>query len=65
MSKQQVNGSGAEFLQVKEVAALARVTVRTVRNWTRSGELKTYRAGRRVLIAREDFERFLGKGRET
>lgn len=48
-----------ELLSIKEVASLARVTVRTVRNWTKSGDLKTYRAGRRVLVSRQDFVRFV------
>ena len=41
-----------EFLTVREVALLLRVTPRTVQTWIKSGKLAVVRAGRRVLVRR-------------
>lgn len=46
------------YLTVKEAAEILRVTPRTVRNWIRDKRLPVVRAGRRVLIAREEVDRF-------
>ena len=53
------------FRTVPEVAALCRVSVRTVRRWIDEGELVVHRLGRRVLIADEDLEAFLAARREV
>jgi excisionase family DNA binding protein len=53
-----------EFLQLDEVADIARVSVSTVRHWIKAGRLPSLRPGRRRLVRREDFERFLITGRQ-
>jgi excisionase family DNA binding protein len=47
------------FMLVEEVAREARVSLSTVHHWLRTGRLKSVRPGRRRMIAREDFERFV------
>ena len=47
------------FLTLEECALEARAAVSTVRYWLRVGKLSRIRPGRRCLVAREDFERFL------
>ena len=47
------------FMLVDEVAREARVSLSTVHHWLRTGRLKSVRPGRRRLIARDDFERFV------
>jgi excisionase family DNA binding protein len=47
------------FMLVHEVAREARVSLSTVRHWLRSGRLRSVRPGRRRMIARSDFERFV------
>jgi excisionase family DNA binding protein len=51
------------FRTVREVAALCRVSGRTVRRWIGEGELTVHRLGRRVLIADEDLQAFLAARR--
>jgi excisionase family DNA binding protein len=51
------------FRTVPEVAALCRVSVRTVRRWIDDGELVVHRLGRRVLVADEDLQAFLAARR--
>jgi excisionase family DNA binding protein len=53
MSEQQ------RFMLVDEVAREARVSLSTVHHWLRTGRLDSTRPGRRRLVAREDFERFV------
>jgi excisionase family DNA binding protein len=50
-----------ELLTVDEVAAVLRVTGQTVRNYLTRGLLPHIKVGRRVRIARSDFERFLSE----
>jgi excisionase family DNA binding protein len=50
-----------ELLTVDEVAAVLRVTGQTVRNYLTRGLLPHVKIGRRVRIARSDFEWFLSE----
>jgi len=54
--------SNEEFLTVAEVAARLRLNDQTVRNWIDQRKLPAFRIGRRVRIARSDFERFVDGG---
>jgi excisionase family DNA binding protein len=47
------------FMLIGEVAREARVSVSSVRHWLQTGKLPFVRPGRRVMVRREDFERFL------
>ena len=49
----------AEFLTVKDAAALLPCSVSAVRKWITAGRLRVVRAGRLVRIRREDLECFL------
>ncbi len=49
----------APYYTVKEAAALARVTDKTVRNWIRSGQLGVRHAGARVLIPAAALKSFI------
>jgi excisionase family DNA binding protein len=44
---------------VEEVAREARVSLSTVHHWLRTGRLRSTRPGKRRLVARKDFERFV------
>jgi len=46
-------------LLVKEVAQYCRVKERTVRNWYTKGGLNAHKAGGRILIHRDDLEKFI------
>jgi excisionase family DNA binding protein len=48
-----------DLLQLIEVARLARVSVSSVRFWIKSGRLASIRPGKRRLVRRAEFERFL------
>lgn len=50
------------FLTIEECAAIARVSVSSVRHWLRTGKLRSVRPARRRLIDRQEFERFLSGG---
>jgi putative molybdopterin biosynthesis protein len=50
------------FLTVAEVADLLKLNQQTVRNWIDRGELPAYRVGRRVRIARADFDAKVSAG---
>ena len=50
------------FLTVAEIAAPFKVNPMTVRNRISTGELPAMRVGRRVQIARADFDRFVEAG---
>ena len=54
--------SNEEFLTVTEVAARLRLNDQTIRNWIDRGKLPAFRIGRRVRIARSDFDRFVDGG---
>lgn len=47
------------YLSVAEAAKLARVVPSTVRRWIRAGELTRHEAGSKVLVRRDELERFL------
>jgi excisionase family DNA binding protein len=48
-----------EYYTPQEVAEMLKVTVGTVRNWYRSGELTVMRAGRAIRIKPSDLNKFL------
>jgi excisionase family DNA binding protein len=48
-----------DFLLVEEIAAECRAPKTSVRHWMRTGRLPSIRLGRRRLVRRADFERFL------
>jgi excisionase family DNA binding protein len=50
-----------DLLQLIEVARLARVSVSSVRHWIKSGRLASIRPGKRRLVRRAEFERFLDR----
>ena len=54
--------AGAEYLTIREVAGLLRVSVRTVRNWMTTGELpQPITIGRRRLFRRAVLDRCLAE----
>jgi excisionase family DNA binding protein len=42
------------FLTLDQVAEIARVPRETARYWTRSGKLRAFRPGRKVIVREED-----------
>jgi excisionase family DNA binding protein len=48
-----------EFYAIREAAAIASVNHMTIRRALDRGEMKTYRLGRKVLIKRDDYRRWL------
>lgn len=52
-------GEQRRFLTLDECAAEARVSLSSVRHWLRTGKLRSVRPGRRRLVERSEFERFL------
>lgn len=48
---------------VKQVARACKVSERTVRRWTASGELPYHKLNRCVRVSHEDFRRFVGNKR--
>jgi excisionase family DNA binding protein len=51
-----------ELLTLKEAAARLKVTVKTVKEWLYSGELKGYKAGRQWRITPAAIQAFLEAG---
>jgi len=49
------------YLTLEECAREARVSASTVRHWIYERRLSSTRPGRRRLVSREDFERFLAR----
>lgn len=48
------------YIRVSEIAQLAGVSIRTAREWCRTGKLKSYKlGGKDHLVKREDFEAFM------
>jgi len=47
---------------IAEVAREARVSISSVRHWLHVGKLPFVRPGRRVMVRRENFERFIDRG---
>lgn len=52
-----------DLLLLDEAAAIARVSIETVRYWVKRGKLVSIRPGRRRLIRRQDLEAFLSPGK--
>jgi excisionase family DNA binding protein len=50
------------FLRVEEVAQEARVSHSTVRHWLRVGRLESVKLGKRRVVPRAAFERFITSG---
>jgi excisionase family DNA binding protein len=48
-----------KFLTIKDISEILSVHPNTVRNWIRSGELKSYKFEKAVRVTEEDFEEFL------
>lgn len=46
----------AEYITRKEVAHILKITLPTLRDWTRLGWLKSYKIGTRVLYKRKEVE---------
>jgi len=49
------------FYTPAEVAAILKTTRRTVYKWIEQGDLKAFKVGKFVRIAREDLETFIGR----
>jgi len=52
-----------DLLLLPEVASIARVPLGTVRHWTQTGLLPSFRPGRRVLVRRGDLSAFVARSR--
>jgi excisionase family DNA binding protein len=50
---------GNKLLIVAEVAAICRVSERTVRHWINTGKLRSFRVGRRHLLRYDDIAALL------
>jgi excisionase family DNA binding protein len=51
--------TGSRFMSLADVAREAGVSVSSVRHWVRLKKLRSARPGRRRVVARDDFERFM------
>jgi excisionase family DNA binding protein len=51
--------SDEEFLTVAEIAGILKLNQQTVRNWIDQGTLPAFHVGRRVRVARADFDALL------
>ena len=51
--------SNIALLQVEEVAALVRVSTKTVRRWIAANELAVVRLGRNVRVSEAELARFI------
>ncbi len=50
---------GIKFYTIPEVAEALQVTPQTVRNWIKSGKIKSQRIGRPILITESNLKEFL------
>ena len=50
---------GIKFYTIPEVAEALHVTPQTVRNWIKSGKIKSQRIGRPILITESNLKEFL------
>ena len=57
--------SDPQLLLVPEVAALARVSVGTVRHWIATSKLPSLRPGRRVMVRLTALQEFLARAERT
>lgn len=51
------------LLTTRDVAQIARVTTRTVKNWIASGKLPVIRLGRNVRIDPNDLQKYINENR--
>jgi excisionase family DNA binding protein len=54
-----------EFLTLKDVADRLKVSVKTVRRWVKSGQLRGIRAGKQWRVPESAIEEFVRKGGEA
>ena len=57
-----VPASPTECFTVKEAAAVAKVTEKTIRNWLAAKELTTFHAGRQLRVDRRELASFMATG---
>jgi excisionase family DNA binding protein len=51
--------TGSQFLETDEVSAELHVSAEVVRQWIRQGKIPAVRIGKRWLVRREAFERWI------
>lgn len=49
------------MLTIKEVSEKLRVTDRTLRNWIKTGYIKSYRIGKQIMFKESDIDEFINK----
>lgn len=54
--KASQSAADPKYLSRQEVADLFKITLPTLKDWTRSGRIKAYRIGRRVLYTPQDVQ---------
>lgn len=59
LAKSRPANDATDYLSTSEAAAFARVSPGTIRRWVRTGELTRHEAGTRVLVRRDELEKFL------
>lgn len=62
MSAATMGQGDAEFLKVKEAAALVRGCASTIRDWMRKGKLRRYGEGRLVRVRRAELLALMERG---
>jgi excisionase family DNA binding protein len=50
------------YLLIPEAAEVARVSVATIGRWIQRDELRSYKAGRRRLVKRDELKKFIEEG---
>lgn len=65
MSQVKDHNPPSRMRPIRGVAEFFGVSVKTVRRWIESGELKAHQLGRQWRIAPEDIERFLATRKKT
>jgi excisionase family DNA binding protein len=55
-----MNHNNFNLMSLEEVAATLHVGTPTIRNYCRQGKLRFRKIGRRILISRDELERFIG-----
>jgi len=53
-----------ELMEINEVADFFRVSIKTIRNWIKRGELKAQKPGRKYLFKREDVDAYFNRVQE-
>ncbi len=59
LAKLDLRATGADYLTIEEAALVAKAHHQTVREWVRSGALKSSRPNRHYLIRRSDLDAFI------